>query len=94
MYLTIVKAAVIILKHATLLRLSNIPSKLALTHAEMEYWEANIDSKISEHLLVSSQEQSIELFAGFIMATDIGWSFLASLSIISHQAFSFISTIG
>ena len=110
-YLIFVKAVVVILRHATLLRLSNIPSELALTHAELEYQEANIDSKICEHLMVSSQAQPLgpsadaDFFmeysqtrsrvpsadADFIMATDIGWSLLASLTIISYQAFSFIS---
>ena len=89
--LTFVKAVVIILKHATLLRLSNLPPKLALTRAELEYQEANIDLKIHEHLMVSSQVQDIEQFADFIMATDIGWSLLESLTIISHQTFSLIS---
>ena len=88
------KAVVVILKHATLLRLSNIPPGLALTQADLEYQEANIDSKICEHLMGSSEVQSIELFAEFIMATDIGWSLLASLTIISHQAFSLISAFG
>ena len=92
-YLTSVKAVLIILKHATLLRLSNLPSESALTQAELEYQEADIDSKICEQLRVSSQVQSIELFADFIMATDIGWS-LKSLTILSHQAFSLISVFG
>ena len=87
------KAVVIILKHATLLRLSNLSPKLALTCAELEYRAANIDLKIHEHLMASTQVQDIELFADFIMATDIGW-FLATLTIISHLAFSLISVFG
>ena len=94
MYLTFLKAVVIILKHATLLWLSNIPPGLALIRAELEYQEANTNSKIHEHLMVSSQELSIEQFADFIMATDIGWSLLVFLKIISHQAFSLASAIG
>ena len=90
-HLTFVKAVVVILKHASLLRLSNIPSGLALTRAELEYKEANMDSKIHEHLMLSSQVQDIELFADFIMATDIGWFLLDSLTFKSHQAFSLIS---
>ena len=78
MYLTFVKAVVIILKHATQLCLSNIPPGLALTSVELGYQEANINSKIHEHLMVSSQVKPIETYADFIMATDIGWS-LASL---------------
>ena len=84
MYLTIVKAVVIILKHATLLRLSNIPTELALTSVELGYQEADIDSKIHEHLMASSQVQDIGIFADFIMATDIGWSLLAYLTFITH----------
>ena len=43
--------------------------------------------------MVSSQVESIEIFADFIMATDIGWSTLAYLTFISHQAFSLISVL-
>ena len=79
-YLTIFKAVIIILKHATLLCLSNLSPELALTQAEQEYQQANIDLKIHEHLMVSSQVQSIESSAGFVMDI-IGWFILASLII-------------
>ncbi|KAH9083862.1 hypothetical protein EDB83DRAFT_2331712, partial [Lactarius deliciosus] len=70
-HLTIVEAVIIILKHATSLRLFNLSGKSALTHAELDYREANIDTKIRQHLAASSsQEHAVELFASFIMATD------------------------
>ncbi|KAH9000678.1 hypothetical protein EDB86DRAFT_536340 [Lactarius hatsudake] len=43
----------------------------ALTRAELDYRHANIDSSIQTYLTSSSQEHSVELFAAFIMATDI-----------------------
>ena len=49
MYLTIVEVVILILKHATTLRLSNTPEE-ALTQAEVDYKEANIDLKIQEFL--------------------------------------------
>ncbi|KAH9016955.1 hypothetical protein EDB85DRAFT_2018127, partial [Lactarius pseudohatsudake] len=65
-------AVIIIVKHATSLRLSNLSPKSALTHAELDYREANIDPKIRRHLTASpSQEHFVELFASFIMATDV-----------------------
>lgn len=93
-YLTFVKATLIILKHASLLHLSNISPKLALIRAELEYQQADIDSKIDEYLMMHSQAQGIELFAGFIMTTDIGQFFFTSLKIISYQAFSPTSVFG
>ncbi|KAH8993275.1 hypothetical protein EDB86DRAFT_2929640 [Lactarius hatsudake] len=69
-------AVIIILMHTTSLRLLNLPGKSALTQAELDYREGNIDSKIRQHLSASSsqassQEQAVELFASFIMATDV-----------------------
>ena len=72
-HLTFVEAVILILKHATLLRLSNLSPVSALTQAELDYQEANVDLKIQQHLTVSSQEHSVELLMGFIMATEIGW---------------------
>ena len=77
MYLTLVKAVILIFKHATLLHLP-MSSKSALTQAAMEYQAANIDLKIQQYLTTSSQEYSVEEFASFIMATDIGIFILAS----------------
>ncbi|KAH9016498.1 hypothetical protein EDB85DRAFT_2207641 [Lactarius pseudohatsudake] len=43
----------------------------ALTHAEVDYREAKIDSRIRQYLAAPSQEHSVELFADFIIATDM-----------------------
>jgi len=68
----LILAVILILKHATLLRLSNLSPTLALTHADLAYRKANIDSTIEQHLRASSQGNPVQLFVGFIMATDIG----------------------
>lgn len=72
LYLTFMKAVILILKHATSLRLLDLPPESALTCAELDYQKSNIDFKIQEHLKASSQEHSVQQFAAFIMATDIG----------------------
>ncbi|KAH8981374.1 hypothetical protein EDB86DRAFT_3087166 [Lactarius hatsudake] len=64
-------AVIVILKHATFLRLSKLSPQSALTHAEVDYRKANIDSSIRQYLTAPSQEHSDELFAGFIMAADV-----------------------
>ena len=69
-YLTLVKAVTLILKHATFLRAS-LPEKSALTTAELNYRKANIDATIQKHLEACASEQSVEQFVGFIMNTDI-----------------------
>ena len=97
-YLTIVEAVILILKHATSLRLSNFwTSEAALTHVELEYHKANIDLKIQQYLeassKVSSQEHTasdtIELHVSFIITTEIGKEtglfVFASVKIISHE---------
>ncbi|KAN0131281.1 hypothetical protein V8E53_010985 [Lactarius tabidus] len=63
-------AVLIILKHATFLRLSN-NQKSALSQANLDYKKANIDLAIQQHLLVYSPKDSVEQCVGFIMATDI-----------------------
>ena len=78
-------AVVIILKHTTILRLSNLSPESALTQAELYYQEANMDLKIQQHLIASSQVHSVEQFVGFIMASDIGLFALAFFIIVSHQ---------
>ena len=75
------KAVILILKHATFLRLSNLSPKSALTLAEQDYQETNVNSTIQQHLMASSQEHSVELFAAFIMATDIGLFILSFVHI-------------
>ena len=85
-----VKAVILIFKHASFLRFSNLSAESALTHAEMDFWASRIDLKIQEHLVASSHEHSVEQFAHFIMASDIGLFILASVKKISHQAFTSI----
>lgn len=87
MYLTFIEAVILILKHATFIRLSNlsVSPKVALPLAELDYQRANVDLTVQQHLM-ASQEHSVEIFAAFIMATDIGLSILSSIHIISHQA--------
>ncbi|KAH9013000.1 hypothetical protein EDB85DRAFT_2158558 [Lactarius pseudohatsudake] len=46
----------------------------ALAHAEVDYREGNIDSKIRQHLTAPSQEHSDESSAGFIMAIDLSFA--------------------
>jgi hypothetical protein len=84
-YLPFVEAVILFLKHATYLRLLNQSHESALFHAAVHYQEANIDLKIQQHLAESSQKHSVELFAEFIMATDISLFILPSLEIISHR---------
>ncbi|KAH8980220.1 hypothetical protein EDB86DRAFT_573320 [Lactarius hatsudake] len=67
----LILAVILIFKHATFLRLSNLASESALTCAELDYRNGNIDSFIQKYLTASSQEHSVELFAAFTMATDI-----------------------
>ena len=65
------KAVTLILKHATLLRSSNIP-KAALIKADLDYQRANIDESIQQYLTTCASDVSVEQFAGFIMDTEIG----------------------
>ena len=90
-YLTFVKAATLILKHATLLQASN-PPKVALMDVELHYQKANIDESIQQYITTSASEISVEKFAGFIMATNIGlFTLLLFDTSISYCPFSFIS---
>lgn len=83
--LTFVTAVLIILKHATLLRLSNLSPKAALTQAGQNYQAANIDERIEQYLTASSQVHSIEEFSRFVITTDIGWFILTlSFEITTH----------
>jgi hypothetical protein len=75
------------LKHATLLRISNLPES-ALTYAELDYQKANIDVAIKQHLTASPQVHSPDQFAGFIMGIDIGLVFLPFDTFISYHPFS------
>ena len=74
----------IIFKHATPLRLSNTRES-ALNLVGLDYQKSDIDLKIQDYLKTSSQEHTVEEFASFIMATDIGMSIGAFIiNIISH----------
>ena len=84
LYLTIVKVVILILKHATFLRLSNQPEQ-ALTLAEQDYQKAKIDWKIHELLKAFTPKNSVEKVADFIMATNIGLFIHSSLTTISHH---------
>ena len=86
-YLTFGKAITLILKHATLLRLSE-SSESALTYAELDYQRANIDVTIQQHLIAYGSEHSAEQFATFIMGTDLGLCILPSVTTISYHSFS------
>ena len=78
------EAVILILKHATTLWVSNMPEE-AITLAGQDYQQANIDMKIQEYLNAFTPEDSVEKFAEFIMATNIGLFMLLSiLTTISH----------
>jgi hypothetical protein len=85
--LTFEKAVILILKHATVLRLSNLP-KSALTYADLGYQRAEIDMIIQQHLITHGAEHSVEILAGFIMNTDIGLCILPFVTSISYHPFS------
>ena len=80
------KAVILILKHATSLRLSNQPPDLALNQVEQAYQEENMDWNIQQYLRALHQEPSVEQFLAFIMATNIGGFIIASAEIISHHS--------
>ena len=83
MNLIFVEVVILILKHATILQLSNNPEK-ALTLAEQGYKKAMVDSKIQEYLKTLTPEDSVEQFADFIMATNIGLFMHSSITTIFH----------
>ena len=85
--LTLVKAATLILKHATFLWTSK-SSKSAVTKAEQNCQKANIDVAIQEHLTACAGQQSVEQFVGFIMSTNIS-SFI--FFHLLHQYLSILS---
>ena len=70
------------MKHANTLRHSNKPEK-ALALAGKDYKQANVDFKIQEYLKEFTSEDSVEKFADFIMATNIGL-FICIYLTISH----------
>jgi hypothetical protein len=87
-----VKAVTLILKHATLLRTSNL-SEAALTIVDLDYQRQNIDNSIQQYL-TSYALKSVEQFAGFILGTEIGWFILfLFVTSISYCLFSVISVL-
>lgn len=77
-------AVILILKHATFLRLSE-ESELALTHAELNYQEANINLTVQQYLEASSPKLTVKKSADFIMATEFGLLIPLFVTAISHQ---------
>lgn len=63
-------ALILLLKHATLSRLSN-EAKSALLQEDQNYQKAKIDSMIQVYLKAFSPEDSVMKFSSFIMDTDI-----------------------
>ncbi|KAH9025908.1 hypothetical protein EDB84DRAFT_1579919 [Lactarius hengduanensis] len=83
-HLTSLKAVILIFKRATFLRLEGLSPEPALTQAELDYRQANIDFNIRQHLTGSSQDP-VELSASFLMTIDIGSFTLASVNLISSR---------
>src|SRR6266404_8035150 len=67
--LTFLKAVVLILKHATSLRVSMLPGP-ALIQADLDYHTADVNKKIQQHI-VASQGHDVELDRAFIMAIEM-----------------------
>ncbi|KAN0135436.1 hypothetical protein V8E53_006715 [Lactarius tabidus] len=67
----LILAVIFIMKLASVLRCFGISRHSVLALAELNYQEAGIDLKIQEYLAGTSEEQSVEQLADFIMATDI-----------------------
>jgi hypothetical protein len=88
-----VKAITLILKHATLLRSSNLP-KAALTNVDLDYQRQNIDESIQQYLTACASDVSVEQFASFIMGTEIGlFILLPFVTSTSYYFFSVISVL-
>ncbi|KAN0140823.1 hypothetical protein V8E53_001267 [Lactarius tabidus] len=82
-----VEAVILFLKHTTFLKLSTATLKAALTQAELDYQESNIDLKIQEYLKAfSSGDASVVQFSGFIKATEIGARIVSSQSSVKTGA--------
>ena len=82
------EVVILILKHATTLRLSK-GGKEALTKAGLDFQETNIDLQIQECLKPFAPNHSIQKFADFIMATNLGLFlcvYLLQLYLISYAA--------
>ena len=85
------KAIILILKHATLSQIINLP-EAALTNVDLDYQRENINESIQQYLTACASDVSVENFADFIMSTEIGWfillpfvtSYLIILLVSSH----------
>ena len=87
------KAVTLILKHATLLRSSNLPNA-ALTKVDLDYQRENVDESIQQYLTTCASDTSVEQFASFIMSTKIGlFILLLFVTSISYSPFSVISAL-
>ena len=87
------KAVTLILKHATLLRTSNLP-EAALTIVDLDYHMANIDGSIQQYLTACASDVSVEQFASFIRDTEIGlFILLPFVTSRSYCPFSVISVL-
>jgi hypothetical protein len=64
-------AIIIILKHATTLRLSSISAQSALARAELDYQKFNIGLKIARHFTAPHPEYSVQDFVDFIMGVSL-----------------------
>ena len=85
--MTFSKAIVLILKHATSLRLSMSPGP-ALIQADLDYQNADVDKRIQQHIM-TSQGHSTELDKTFIIAMQM----VCLFSILSYTKLLF-STLG
>ena len=88
------EAVTLILKHATLLRTSNLP-EAALTKADLDYQKQDIDKSVQQYLTACASDVSAEQFADFIMGTEIGWLILLLLFVtsISYCLYSAITVL-
>ncbi|SRR6266404_7681658 len=68
-YLTLPKAVVLILKHATSLRHSMLPGP-ALIQVDLDCQTADVDKKINQHVM-ASQGLSADIDEAFIMAIEM-----------------------
>ena len=82
-YLTFPKVFILILRHATSLRLSLLPGP-ALIQADLDYQKTDVDQKTQQYVS-ACQGPSAKLDKDFIMCIEIGLSILLSVQII--QAF-------
>jgi len=64
-------AIIIILKHATTLRLSGLLAEPALVQAELDYQKFNIGSKVAQCFTAPPQEYSVSNFVDFIMSVSV-----------------------